>query len=95
MPDTAAHRHPDDQPTESRRGSTDGTPRWVKVSGGIALLVVLLVVVMLIAGGGRHGPSRHAPSGEARDRAPSGAVTRKRAPSADDAGGHRPPAGGH
>ena len=39
----------------------EGTPRWVKVSGVIAVVVVLLfVVVMLIDGGGGHGPGRHA-----------------------------------
>jgi hypothetical protein len=39
-------------------------PRWVKVSGIIAIVVVLLVVVILIASGGEHGPSRHMPSGD-------------------------------
>ncbi len=42
-----------------------GTPRWVKVSGIIALVLVLLVVVMLLFGGGNHGPGRHMPSGDA------------------------------
>ncbi len=42
-----------------------GTPRWVKVSGIIALVLVLLVVVMMFAGGGSHGPGRHIPSGGA------------------------------
>jgi hypothetical protein len=36
-----------------------GTPRWVKVFGGIALAVVLLFLVLFIAGG-PHGPGRHA-----------------------------------
>lgn len=37
-----------------------GMPRWVKVSGLIALVVVLLVVVMLLVKGpGGHGPGRH------------------------------------
>ncbi len=40
-----------------------GTPRWVKVSGIVALIVVGLLVVMILAGGGQHGPDRHAPSG--------------------------------
>jgi hypothetical protein len=42
-----------------------GTPRWVKVSGIIALALVLLVVVMLLVGGGPggHGPGRHIPGG--------------------------------
>jgi hypothetical protein len=33
-------------------------PRWVKVSGLVALAVVLLVVVMLLLPG-NHGPGRH------------------------------------
>jgi hypothetical protein len=43
------------------RESTTGTPRWVKVSAIIALVLVVLVVVMLLVGGGPggHGPSRH------------------------------------
>jgi hypothetical protein len=40
------------------RGPTAGTPRWVKVSGIIALVVVLLLLVLLLAGGA-HGPGRH------------------------------------
>ena len=35
-----------------------GVPRWVKVSGLVALVVVLLVVVMLLIPG-NHGPGRH------------------------------------
>jgi hypothetical protein len=41
------------------RESTNGTPRWVKVFGIIALVVVLLFVILMFAGGGRHGPGRH------------------------------------
>jgi hypothetical protein len=40
------------------RESIRGLPRWVKVSGLVALLLALLVVVMLLIGGG-HGPGRH------------------------------------
>jgi hypothetical protein len=39
------------------------TPRWVKVSGIIAVVVVVLVVIMALAGG-EHGPSRHLPGGD-------------------------------
>lgn len=39
---------------------TDGTPRWVKMSGIIGSIVVLLVLIMLFTG---HGPGRHIPSG--------------------------------
>jgi hypothetical protein len=43
------------------RGPTAGTPRWVKVSGIIALAVVLLLLIVLFAGG-NHGPGRHVSS---------------------------------
>ena len=39
-------------------GLTAGTPRWVKVSGVIALALVLLLLILLLAGG-NHGPGRH------------------------------------
>jgi hypothetical protein len=42
----------------SGRGLAAGTPRWVKVSGIIALAVLLLLLVLLLAGG-NHGPGRH------------------------------------
>jgi hypothetical protein len=37
-----------------------GTPRWVKVSALVALIVLILFVVALVVGGGEHGPGRHA-----------------------------------
>ena len=37
-----------------------GTPRWVKVSGIILIVLVVLVAIMLLVG---HGPGRHTPSG--------------------------------
>lgn len=43
--------------------STNGTPRWVKVFGVIALLVVVLFIVVLLVRGGEHGPGRHALEG--------------------------------
>jgi hypothetical protein len=46
------------------RGSTapyPGTPRWVKRSAIIALVLVLLVVGVMVASGGQHGPGRHLP----------------------------------
>jgi hypothetical protein len=47
------------------RDSTPSTPRWVKVSGIIAIVAVVLIAVMLLAGGGQHGPGRHlAPAGD-------------------------------
>ena len=43
-----------------------GTPRWVKVSGIIVLVLVLLVGIMMFIGvGGDHGPGRHLPAGGA------------------------------
>ena len=40
--------------------STTGTPRWVKVSAILAVVLVALVVAVLIFGGpGGHGPARH------------------------------------
>lgn len=53
------------------RGSTTGArsypgaPRWVKVSGIVALVLVLLIVIAMFVGGGNHGPGRHIPSGGA------------------------------
>jgi hypothetical protein len=34
-------------------------PRWVMVSGIIALLLALLAVVVVLISGGEHGPRRH------------------------------------
>ncbi len=47
----------------NRPGSTTGPPRWVKVSGAIAILIALLLAVLLLVGGGQHGPARHTPDG--------------------------------
>ena len=67
----------DDTGVRSDRGPTavyPGTPRWVKVSGIIALVLVLLVVIMLaagmFAGDGGHGPGRHIPSAGAGGHTP-------------------------
>jgi len=58
-----------------------GTPRWVKVSGTIVIVLVLLVVAMLLSG---HGPGRHMPGGHLP---PSSATE-------GTAGDHAPPGGG-
>jgi hypothetical protein len=49
-----------DRPSSSERdGSADrGPPRWVKVSGIIALVLILLVLIVLLVGG-NHRPGRH------------------------------------
>jgi hypothetical protein len=52
---------------EIDRGSTTGTPRWVKVFGiVVAVLVLVLVVLLVVRGGppGDHGPGRHTSSGD-------------------------------
>jgi hypothetical protein len=46
-----------DDPGVTGRGSTTGTPRWVKVFLIVIIAVVLSVVILLLIGG--HGPSRH------------------------------------
>ncbi len=48
------------------RRSTTGTPRWVWLSGIVAIVVVLSVVIMVLllgGGSGGHGPGRHTSSG--------------------------------
>ena len=59
MPDSSSYPDAGD-PTGvgPDRQSTTGTPRWLRVSAIIALVLVVLVVVMLVVVGG-HGPGRH------------------------------------
>jgi hypothetical protein len=45
------------EPPHDPEMPTAGTPRWVKVSAVIALIVVVVFVVLLIAGG--HNPGSH------------------------------------
>ncbi len=45
--------------TEDRPPST---PRWVKVSGIITIVLVLMFVILHLTSGGKHGPGRHIPS---------------------------------
>ncbi|MFD1739593.1 hypothetical protein ACFSCX_24220 [Bacillus salitolerans] len=42
--------------TENRPPSP---PRWVKISGIIAIAIIFMVVIILFIHGGQHGPSRH------------------------------------
>lgn len=65
--------------------STIGTPRWVKVSAAVALVVVLVVVAMLVTGAGEHGPGRH--QGETPQE-------KSREIPSDGGGDHGPPDGG-
>ena len=63
MTEHAGRSNPQDEAaSEASRRSTEGTPRWVKVFGIVAVVVVVLFVVLLIAGG-PHGPSRHLGTG--------------------------------
>lgn len=49
---------------EPEHPSSAGTPRWVKVSALIALIVALVFVLLAVTGlGGEHGPGRHAVGG--------------------------------
>ncbi len=55
MPDPVPGDVPD-------RESAAGTPLWVKLFAGIAVVVVLVFVVLLLTGRG-HGPGRHTGAG--------------------------------
>jgi hypothetical protein len=60
MADSSTHPdRGDDTGVRPDEGSTTGTPRWVKVSGVVALVLVLLVLVVMLLVGGNHGPGRH------------------------------------
>ena len=64
----AEPRQPRATETDSQladRAPYPGTPRWVKVSGIIAIVLALLVAIILITGvGGGHGPGRHGGEGD-------------------------------
>lgn len=49
-------RWPPNWVTPRPAAAPGGAPRWVKVLGGIGLVLVLLIVVMLLTG---HGPGHH------------------------------------
>lgn len=100
MTDSPAYAEAGDQPVgDSSRGSARGIPRWVKVSGALALIAVVALVFMLVVGGGEHGPGRHTSEGAGQQaqpgsQIPSGA-SESQTPSGGGAPGHTPPAGGH
>ena len=60
---TVHDRDPHDDALQGEAGPPTGTPRWVKVFGGIALIVLVLFVLVLVLRGGEHGPSRHSLAG--------------------------------
>jgi hypothetical protein len=69
-----------------------GTPRWVKVSGIVVIVLVLLVVVLHLAGAVRdHGPGRHMPAGGAGGDTPPAGVIEHRTPFGGVPAGHTPP----
>ena len=51
--------HPDGETTGPERGSTSGTPRWVKVSFAIALILAVLLVIGLFTGVADHRADMH------------------------------------
>ena len=73
--------------TEPRQTPRPATPRWVKLTGALALVLVLVVAVLLLLGGGDHGPGRHSGGG-----ADAGESAR---PEGSGLGTHRGPAGAH
>jgi hypothetical protein len=54
-------------PDRSSAAAYPGTPRWVKVSAIVALVLVALAIIVMVASGGQHGPGRHLPSGAPGD----------------------------
>lgn len=76
-----------DQP---RSPDTGGTPRWVKVSLIIAIVLALLVGVVLLLGGDGHRPRRHAPSDDPGGRPSPFSVT-----ASGGGARHTPPVEGH
>ena len=48
--------------TKPDRGSPPSTPRWVKVSAIIVIVLVLLFVILHLTGNSLGGPGGHTPS---------------------------------
>lgn len=74
-------------PSRSAGTNPHRTPRWVRVSGIIAIVLALVAVVVFLIGGGPggHGPGRHLPGGEPQ--------FQQEAPGSDISGRHAPPPG--
>ena len=67
------------------------TPRWVKTSGVVALMLAVLAGVVIATGGpGEHGPGRHS-GGD--DDSPTATVPEGHIPPANLPEGHEPPPG--
>jgi hypothetical protein len=71
------------RPTEDRPPST---PRWIKVSGIIVIVLLLLYGILELTGvGGNHGPGQHKPTGNVSGQTQPSSVTEA----------HTLPGGGH
>jgi len=69
-----------------------GTPRWVKVSATIAIVLAVLLVILQLTGViGRHGPGRH---GTSSGHGPPSSILEGHTPPGDH-GGRTPHGGGH
>ena len=49
-----------------------GVPRWVRMSGFIAIALAFFVLFVIVAGAGPHGPARHVQAGAAPSHGPAG-----------------------
>ena len=54
-----------------------GTPRWVKASGIVVIVLILLAAIMLLSG---HGPGRHTSHGDAGSQVVRSGVMDEHAP---------------
>ncbi len=96
MADSPANAETRDDPAGgSGPASPPRTPRWVKVSGALALVAVVVLVVLLAAGGGQHGPGGHAGGGGQQQQGGQMPGCKEgQMPSGGGAGGRMPPLGG-
>jgi hypothetical protein len=66
MPDLSPAPDDSDATAAESGRNTGSTPRWVKLSGIVVLVLVLLFVVIMLIAGGSHGPGRHSGLGSTR-----------------------------